>query len=217
MLPETVVWDASLQPLRLADLLSPETRVVVVIMFGGASKRPQPTEPYRGGLWCPDSYQDLRLQKELIRSFRDRPVQFLAVAVPPVFGSASHGYRDGVFLEASLSSLYHEEAVAFVRATRHALHTGVLPFSKIFFDPRFELGKKPDLPASAERSSAAWRGKLKWHLDDRKYGLPTLWLLDPAGQILREPFYGNDYTETPPKLEYDFDQIKAAIESYLDP
>ncbi len=216
LLPETLVWDSSLHPLRLTDLLSPEARVVVVIIFGGAAKRLDPTEPYRGGLWCQDSYQDLRLQKALIRSFRDRPVQFLAIAVPPVFGSATHGYRDGGFLSDSESSDYLAEANAFIRATRQALRRGVLPFAKLYFDPRFELGRKPHLTSTASHPVATWKGKLKWHLDGRKYGLPTLWLLNSAGQILREPFYGNDYGETPPKLEYDFDQIKASVEAYLD-
>ena len=164
LLPETVVRDSSLHPLKLLELLSWEARVVVVVLFGGGAKRLDPTKSPRGGLWCPDSYRELRLHQELLRTFRNRPVQFIAIAVPPVFGSATFGYQDGIFLRTSSSLDYLVEARSFIRATRKASERGALPFPNIYFDPRFELGRTSPATSGVGHPEAAWRGKLKWHL-----------------------------------------------------
>ena len=62
----------------------------LIFIFGGGGlghKRTMDT----GGIWCPDSYEDLHILRTLHDNFKDE-VAFLPVACPPVFHSKMLGF-----------------------------------------------------------------------------------------------------------------------------
>jgi hypothetical protein len=158
------------------------------------------------------------VQRALVSHFRGQPVQFIAVAVPPVFNSSPYGFPAGVFLQKSEEDPeFVSNAKEFIATTEQQRTNGLLPFSSVFYDPKFRLGiKAASTNVTSAYGPAPWQGKLKWHLDLRSYGLPALWLLGPGGTVLREPFFANDYDSDPPQLLYEFKDLKAAVEELLD-
>lgn len=212
------VLDKQMQKRPLLSLFDKQAKVVVLSLLGGASKTTSFEKPHRGPLWCEDSFDDLSVQRALVSYFRGQPVQFIAVAVPPVFNSAAFGYPDGVFLRKGEDDPeFVANAQQLIAATEKEKATGLLPFSEVFYDPKFRLGIKADSADVTAGYGPAfdWQGKLKWHLDLRKYGLPSIWILRPGGEILREPFFANDYDSDPPQLPYGFKDLKDAIEELI--
>ncbi len=216
--PETWVLDAELRKVRLLDQVKPETRVVVLVLFGGGF-RTRPEEPFRGPLWCEDSFDDLSVQRALVAEFAELPVEFLAVAAPPVFAAEKYGFQEDVFLAQGAETSEFAEAVrGFVKATEKEIETSLLPFDTVYYDPKARLTQNRD---SADLGSEygeiyPWQGKLKWHLDPRKYGAPTIWLLSATGEVLREPFWGNDYDSDPPEINYGFPELREAVSAELE-
>jgi hypothetical protein len=215
---ETTVLDKEMKPVGLVSLIRPETKLVVLAIIGGAVREVPTQRPLRGTLWCEDSFDDLAVQRALVHAFAKEPVQFIAVALPPVFSPARYGYTEGIFLgHPDDSPAFLENTKAFIAATEKEIKTGLLPFSSVYYDPRLRLLLNPksgDAPA-ASAPVPEWQGKFKWHLDPRRYGVPTLWLLDSKGQVLQEPFVGNDYDSDPPQINYSYADVKAAIENQL--
>ena len=214
----TVLLDRQLRTVRLADLIDAETRVAVLVIFGGGARKPPGDEPLRGGLWCEDSYDDLSIQRALLHHFKDRPVQFIPVAVPPVYHH-QFGYSEGVFLEhPDDHPAYRKAAQSFVEATEELRRADLIPYPTIYYDPKFRLAQnRKEWVLDADFGEIfSWQGKLKWHLDPRKYGTPTIWLLDGQGRVLSDPFFGNDYDGDPPQINYGFHTIRERIEQYLE-
>ena len=210
--PQTFVIDHDMQVIRLIDLIRPSTALVVLIVFGGAVKQ-VPRGTFRGNLWCLDSFDDLGVQRALVSFFQDKAVQFIPVAVPPVYDPASYGYAENVFLgRAENSRPFRDETRSFIDATQKEAKAGMLPFAQVYYDPKFYLGHWPEHGQEADRP---WRGRLRWPLDRRQYGTPILWLLGPQGKILQEPFFGNDYDSNPPRISYGYHEVKEAIEKQL--
>jgi hypothetical protein len=217
--PESFVLDRSMEPVRLLDLLNPETRVAVLILFGGAAAAVPQDIPFRGPLWCQDSLDDLGVQRALVRQFAGRPVEFIAVAVPPVYGADRYGFDDDIFLtEPPSSDAYLRNVRVFIEETEKYREGGLLPFEAVYYDPKFRLAQN-----KAERELDAgygpvypWQGLLKWRGDPRRYGTPTIWLIGPQGEILAPPFFGNDYDATPPQVLYGFSELRYAVERLLD-
>jgi hypothetical protein len=202
------VVDANLQPHSLVGLIKPETKVLVLVGFGGFAAK-VPEGRFRGPLWCQDSFDDLALQRALVAAFRHEPVQFIGVAVPPVYKPAAFGYPEKAFLEpADDSPELIANAKRFIEGTQEQVARGLIPFAQVYYDPKYRLAEKGESPT--------WQGKLRWHLDPRKYGLPIIWLIGPKGEILQEPFFSNDYDSDPPQIMYQFQDVKAAIEKYLN-
>lgn len=215
---ETFVLDRERQPRRILDLVRPGTRVLVLVLFGGAHRTPPAGEPFRGPLWCEDSFDDLGVQRALVRHFQDRPVQFLPVAVPPVYNPTRYGYPDDVFLGKPEDSRAYRSAVkTFIARTEEQRRSGLLPFGEIFYDPKFRLAQnRRERTLGPEYGTVyPWQGKLRWQQDPRKYGTPILWILSPDGTVLQEPFFANDYDSSPPQISYGFLEVKAAIEKWL--
>ncbi len=214
----TVLLDREMQTVRLADLLDSRTQVAVLVIFGGGASRPAGAEPLRGGIWCEDSYDDLSIQRALVHQFTDRPVQFIPVAVPPVYHH-QFGYPKGVFLEHSDNHpAYLKAARSFIEATEELRRADMIPYQTIYYDPKFRLAqnrKERDLGPEFGQIFD-WQGKLKWQLDPRKYGTPTIWLLDGQGRILSEPFFGNEYDGDPPQINYGFHDLRKRIEQFLE-
>src|SRR5690606_9415278 len=137
--PNTTVLERDRSTVRLVDLIRDDTQVAVLIIFGGALLQ-KPPEPFRGELWCRDSFDDLGIQRALVHYFKNQPVQFIAVAVPPVYGPDRYGYPDHVFLrEPDTSSLYQQALSGFIDATESLRENSLLPFESIYYDPRFHL------------------------------------------------------------------------------
>jgi hypothetical protein len=63
---------------------------------------------------------------------------------------------------------------------------------------------------------AEWQGMFKWHQDPRRYGAPTIWIMDGKGVVLTEPFWGNDYGSSPPHIYYGFAELKETIQRLMD-
>lgn len=204
------VFDNNLQPHSLVSLIKPGTKLVVLVGFGGfAAQTPQ--KRFRGPLWCEDSFDDLAVQRALVSAFRRSPVQFIGIAVPPVYNPVRYGYPENVFLGIPEDSAeFIASAKRFIEGTQEHINSGLIPLDQVYYDPRYRLAEKPT------PGGPTWQGKLRWHLDPRKYGLPIIWLIGPKGEILQEPFFSNEYASDPPHIMYQFQDVKAAIEKYLE-
>lgn len=218
--PEMFVLDSKLKPVPLLELIPPGTRVAAVIVFGGAAQRVPSGEPFRGPLWCLDSFDDLPVQRALVKYFHGKPVEFIPVAVPPVYNPTRYGFGENVFLGFPERAKEYERAVRqFVAQTEKARTEGLLPFNKIYYDPKFRLPQNKgarDLGPEFGKIFE-WQGKLRWSEDPRTYGTPIIWLVGPEGKILRVPFFGNDYDSAPPEINYDYHTVKEAVERWLEP
>lgn len=215
--PDTWVLDSEMKKVRLLGQVGPETRLVVLALFGGGFKT-RPEAPFRGTLWCQDSFDDLSVQRALAAQFAELPVKFLGVAVPPVFSAEKYGFHDEVFLNQGVeTSEFVEAARAFINATEKELESSLLPYDVVYYDLKARLTHNRESgdfgPGYGE--VFPWQGKLKWHLDPRQYGAPTIWLLTPSGEILREPFWGNDYDTEPPEVNYGFQELRDAVAAQL--
>lgn len=217
--PDVYVVDKDLQKRPLLSLFNKQAKAVVLILLGGSAKTTPSERPHRGPLWCEDSFDDLSVQRALVSHFRGQPVQFVAIAVPPVFNSAPYGFPRGVFLrKGEEDPEFVSNAKEFIAATEKQKAAGLLPFPDLFYDPKFRLGIKADSDNITGDYGPAfpWQGKLKWHLDLRLYGLPAIWVVGPQGSLLREPFFANDYDSDPPQLLYEFKDLKEAIDELLE-
>jgi hypothetical protein len=209
------VLDREMNRVRLRELIDPRSKVVVLVFLGGAFQELRNRDQaFRGPLWCVDSFDDLSIQRALVRAFPRQPVQIIAVASPPVYNPEPYGYAD-VFLAASeRSPEYISNTRLFIDRTEEQRRGGLLPFERIYYDPKLRLLRRPS--DSGGEDEFDWEGRFKWHRDLRTYGLPTLWLLDGNGVVLREPFFGNDYDSAPPAVNYGFRELMEAVREFLD-
>jgi hypothetical protein len=218
--PELFVLDKHLTPHTLLSLIKPETRIVILVGIGGAASRVPEGKPFRGPLWCEDSFDDLSLQRALVAQYRHGPVQFIGVAVPPVYNPLLYGYAENVFLGKSDDSPeFLENTRLFIEKTERQIRSRLIPTQDVYYDPKYRLAGKLKSGEGGEFQGERypWEGKLRWHRDPRNYGLPIVWLLGPQGEILQEPFFSNDYDSDPPQVRYEFRDVKAAIDSHLEP
>lgn len=213
----TLLLDNEMRPRQLKDLIEPETKVVVLIIFGAGFATP-PEGAHRGPFWCEDSFDDLSVQRALYSALKNEPVQFIPVATPPVYNPAPFGWEDNVFLDQPDESEAYKEAVrSFIAATERQVESGLIPFPKVYYDPKFRLAqnKKQRELGPGFGKIYDWQGKLKWSLDSRRYGTPTLWILDGDRTVLTEPLFGNDYDSDPPEINYEFRDTRELIEKWL--
>jgi hypothetical protein len=212
--PETFVLDADGTRVRVADRAEPTTRLLYLLIVGGANGPGNDRGPR---VWCPDSAREVELHATLIERYRERGLTPLVVAVPPVYSGARRtGYPAGVFLDLADTAPEHREAVAaFVERSEALRRAGALPFAALFYDPRFRLLDDPDKGphAPAYGPVPAWQGRLRPRDETQTYGTPVVWLLDRELRVLHEPFHGNVY-ERPP-LRYTEADLRAAIEALL--
>ena len=210
---DVFVFDRAMERTRLLDLVEADTRVLVVALIGGGLLT-APDEEFRGPLWCRDSFDDLAVQRALVRQFDGDPsVRFIAVAVPPAFSSDRDGYEPDVFLTSPESHEPAGDAVSsFIEATERA--RALIPFDAVYFDPWMFLLGDPGTFTAEDRP--LWQGRFKWHRDPRRYGVPTIWILGADGEVLREPFWGNEYDAAPPRIHYGFAELRDALEAVLE-
>lgn len=216
--PATFVLDVNLEPVKVLDLIGPDTKVVVLVFFGGAALS-IPDEPFRGPLWCEDSFDDLAVQRALVSHFKGAPVQFIPIVIPPVYSNNRYGYEQDVFLaNPDESPAFQAASRAFIENTEKIRATTLIPFDRLYFDPKNRLCQNRAAAELGENFGEifAWQGKLRWHRDPRKYGVPTMWILDSQGKVLTNPFWGNDYDSDPPSVHYGFAELKDALTELLE-
>lgn len=214
--PETFVYNRIGEKKRLLELARPETKVIYLLLFGGASA--SPVETY-GGIWCSDSFNDMPISNYLNLKYRERGVTFIAVACPPVYSEQDYGFPGDTFLALSETSEdWRQTFESFVQATYDLQNTHVIPFDKIYFDPKFRLmfnhNKRANGIAFSD-SILTWMGKLKPCSDKQSHSLPTIWLLSPNGKVLHEPFAGNRYGTSTQRINFTVREVEAALESIL--
>lgn len=213
---ETFVYNRIGEKKRLLELVRPETKVIYLLLFGGASA--SPVETY-GGIWCGDSFNDMPISNYLNLKYRERGVTFIAVACPPVYSEQDYGFPGNTFLALPETSEDWQQAFeSFVQATYDLQNTHVIPFDKIYFDPKFRLmfnHKKLANGVAFFDSVFAWMGKLKPCSDKQSHSLPTIWLLSPDGKVLHEPFVGNRYGTSTQRINFTVREVEAALESIL--
>lgn len=208
---DTVVWDSTLSPLRLEDVLRSGPSVTVVVLFGGAALE-KPPGTFRGPLWCQDSFDDLAIQRALVNSFPPERVRFLGIAAPPVFTPTRYGFPQGLLNgDSSAPGPVRDALQAFVAATEELRITGLLPFHELYYDPQLSLLYRPP----EDLGAAQWWGRWKCKEDDRRYGLPTMWVVDSQGLILTPPLWGNDYGSRPPHVRYGYNEALTVVREAL--
>jgi hypothetical protein len=213
--PGTTVLDAQLKPHPLLELISPEAKVVILVLFGGGAVDPDPD----GELWCHDSQSELSGMRDLVAKFAGQPVQFLGIAFPAVYSSDKHGYTQDVFIGLPESDPASQAASRrLVGATEALREAGKLPYGLIYYDPRFLLLSNPEYETTGRRAGELpeWAGQFKADQDRQKYGLPTIWLLDSSGVVLADAFSGNIYEDNPPQIRYTMVDLERAIRRQLE-
>lgn len=212
--PETFFLDAAQNRVKLSEAIKPGQKVIALVIFGGAYLS---TTDKHGGIWCEDSLDEFANLKAASNASKEKGVQFIAVACPPVY-SDKYGFERNVFLDQPDDSPKYKNAVQdFIERTEALRKDRTIPFEVVYYDPRFRLlwNSKEHLAKEAYGPVYPWQGKLKWQRDDQRYGTPCLWFLDPKGKVLREPLYGNNYSAVPPKILFTYWELQSAIAESL--
>jgi hypothetical protein len=202
--------DTQMKPVRLLDALKPGAKVTVLTIIGGAYLT---TTDKHGGIWCEDTLDEFGSIKAAVNAFKDKGVQFLGVACPPVY-SDRYGWEKGVFLDLpETSAEFNQAARQFIGKTEALRKDRTIPLETLFYDLRYRLlwNKKEYSAREGYGAVYPWQGKFKWHKDEQRYGTPCLWFLDPKGRILREPLYGNNYSSVPPKILFTYWELEGAL------
>jgi hypothetical protein len=214
---EIFVSDKSQNRHHLLSILesnSPNKVNVLFIFGGGAMGHNSP-----GGIWCPDSFEDLHILRTLKDEYQDTEVGFVFVACAPVFHSKFLGFSDRLFLDQPDDSEEYKNAVRlFIETTQLALEKGIIP-QQPYYDFRLRLmmdrtpGRSPTTDTIHD-----WQGKFRDSDETQKYGVPNIWLLDNNGTILTPPFRGNMYHPVPGdnfQISYTVSDVDNAIRQQL--
>lgn len=215
--PETFVYNRIGEKKRLLELARPEVKVIYLLLFGGASA--SPVETY-GGIWCNDSFNDMPISNYMYLKYRERGVAFIAVACPPVYSEQEYGFPGETFLaQPETSDAWRQAFENFVQTTYDLQNNRVIPFDKIYFDPKFRLMFNHHKQANGvafSDSVLTWMGKLKPCSDKQSHSLPAIWLLSPNGKVLHEPFVGNRYGASTQRIVFTVREVEAAVENILN-
>ena len=214
--PETFVLDSQLIQHSILELCSrSKAKVVVLNFFGGGAMG---HEKRVGGLWCPDSFEDMHIFRYLDFKYSKGDVSILPVACAPVYSSHLYGQEKGVYMNESDNSSKYKEAVdAFVESTEAAVANKYLPV-RTYYDIRLRnlFNRRDDLqPGKGYGPVADWQGRFRASADSQKYGTPTIWLLDENGTVLADPFFGNLYHEQPFEIKYTVIDVDRVIQELL--
>ncbi len=213
--PSVTVQDASGEPHSLHDLVSPGDQAVVLIVMAGAEGG---DTRQRGGLWCEDSFNELPVLRHLVLDYKPRGVRFVPVLCPPVYHEEEFAYESGSFLNDSEDSArYTRNRNQFVTRSLALVDRDALPFSRLYFDPRFRLLANPHRGLPSEHLGAApdWQGRFKWYEDTQTYGTPTIWTLDSNLRVVGNPFCMNVYESEGRKLRFTVRDIRSRLDRIL--
>ncbi len=214
--PSVFFLDPKGRLVTLGDQVDESTKVLYLLIFGGAYAKKKPDE--RGRLWCGDSSDDMAVHRTVYFNYAGEGVTFVPVAAPPVY-STGYGFKEDVFLtEPESSAAYQNSLAEFIEKTEVLKKDGTLPFDSIFYDPRFRLldnsNEHEHVPAYG--SIYPWQGRFKWSEDEQRYGTPTIWLLDGRLRVIRTPFWGNVYEGVPVQINYTVRDVIRALDEALE-
>jgi hypothetical protein len=214
---EAFVLDKNLQPKTVRDLCSrePKAKVTVLYIYGG---RVPKADDRLGGIWCPDSFEDLHILRYLQLKYQPEDLRIVPVACPPIYSGHNYGFENRVFLDQADDSTKFKEAVkTFIDQTEKLFVESILPMPS-YYDIRHRLlfNRRGDLkPGAGYGVVHEWQGAFRSHGDTQRYGTPTIWLLDANGKVLAEPFWGNYYHSEPFQIRYTIVDLDNAIKQYL--
>ncbi|HEX9655018.1 MAG TPA: hypothetical protein VGA99_15020 [bacterium] len=214
---EAFVLDKSLQPHSVIELcaLEPKAKVILLCIYGG---RVPKQDDRLGGIWCPDSFEDLHIVRYLHLKYQPEQIRIAPIACPPVYSSHYYGFEQRVFLdEPDDSKKFQDSVAAFMDNTEKLFVDGYLPVPS-YYDVRHRLlfNRREDLqPGAGYGVIHAWQGRFRGNGDTQRYGTPTIWLLDATGRVLNEPFWGNFYHSDPFQVRYTISDVDRAIEQNL--
>lgn len=214
---EAFVHDRDLKKHHLVDLCSqiPRVKVNFLYIYGGGANRHRDR---LGGLWCPDSFEDLHTLRFIDQKYDDSQVRILPVACAPVYSSQYYSFERRVFLdEPDKSDKFRESARVFVESTEEVIDNDFIPVPTYYdFRHRLLFNRREDLqPGDGYGKVFEWQGKFRGRGDTQKYGTPTVWLLDSNGKVLEEPFWGNYYHSEPFQIGYTIVDLDQAIQRHL--
>lgn len=190
---QVLVEDKDRNSRALRELITEQGKKLnIVMIFGGGGMGYEKTDKI-GGLWCPDSFEDMHILRSLVARYKDQ-IGFFPIAVPPVFHSRRMGFAENVFLQADTQSNAYQEAVAaFIDSTEDAFKAGTIPLQP-WYDTDFNLLVSRDLVQQRpESKQQIWHGAFRSATETQHYGVPNMWLLDAEGRVVAEPFRGNVY------------------------
>lgn len=188
---DVVIANEAKQKISLREILesSPHQLNVLYLFGGGAMGLEDAADT--GGIWCPDSYADMRIFSELVEKHGDN-IGFLAIAIPPAFHTQYAGFPERVFFESDSSKPRLEAEKAFIDSSLSAVDNGTIPI-KPYFDLGFNL-----LISDAEKQRRRdmhpiqdWHGAFRAKNESQHYGVPSFWIVDKNGNVVTEPFRGN--------------------------
>ncbi len=216
--PEVFVSDKNQARHSLLSILknnSPNTVNVLFIFGGGAMGHDSP-----GGIWCPDSFEDLNIIRTLKDAYRNTRVGFVFVACAPVFHSKYLGFSDLLFLDLPDDSVEFKNAVKlFIDSTQAAVENGIIPQQPYYdFRLRLMMDRSPGNSPTAG-TIYDWQGRFRDPNEKQKYGTPNIWLLDKMGKILTPPFRDNMYHPKPGdsfQISYTVSDVDHAIRQQLE-
>lgn len=215
--PEVFVSDKTRTRHSLLSILennSPNAVNVLFIFGGGAMGHNSP-----GGIWCPDSFEDLHIMRTLKDAYQNTQVGFVFVACAPVFHSKYLGFSDRLFLDLPDDSVEFKNAVKlFIDSTQVAVENGLIP-QQPYYDFRLRL-MMDKFPGNSPTAGTIydWQGKFRDPNEKQKYGTPNIWLLDKEGTILTPPFRDNMYHPKPgdsSQISYTYSDVDHAIKQQL--
>lgn len=212
---DVAVLNADRTRVKLLELCDDGTKLLVLLFIGSAF--PGDTAR-RLGIWCEDSADDMALQRALFLTYGAAGVRFVPIVCPPVYSEKNYGFPEGVFLGRPDDDPQFQQAVSqVISKTEELRDKNFLPFSELYYDPRFVLLRNAsvELPYAALPMKEAWLGKFKWKADTRKYGTPTIWVLDRSGTVLSEPFWGNEYDTAPAVIRYTYRDVASELDTLL--
>jgi len=211
---DVFLYDAAGERKPLLDLAGSESKVIYLLLFGGPTLNA--SESY-GGLWCVDSFNDMPVSNYLYLKYRNRGVAFVAVACPPIYGEEEYGFAPEVFLpQPDTSAIWRGEFQNFVQACYELQSNHVIPFERLYFDPKFRLMYNHKKQVAFSDPILSWMGRFKPCSDAQSYSLPAIWIFSTSGRVLHEPFAGNRYSNSTQRLQYTAREVESALLQALE-
>ena len=189
-------------------------RLNVVFIFGGGGMGHAKTAE-SGGLWCPDSFADSQIFRDLVKQYAGE-LGFYAVAIPPVYHTQKLGFAERVFLDLRDDDAnYRAARSAFVDSTEKAFASELIPVAPFYdMDFNFLISDEQIELRQSIYPAQPWHGSFRAKNETQHYGVPNLWLVDDAGKVMVEPFRGNVYgdDESDSSISYTLQDVVTAIE-----
>lgn len=209
--------DVDGQSVGLLDLLTQGGKDInVVYIFGGGAMG---SEKSAGGIWCPDSFEDLHILRSLVSSYSEQ-VNFIPIGVPAVYHTKPFGFAERALLDYSIDSVTYQDALsAYIDSTQMAFKNGIIPIQP-YFDPRFRLLMSTHTQKSLLDSYGAipaWQGAFRAEGETQRYGVPHFWIMDASGKVLTKPFRGNVYHPhgTAVNINYTLEDMVTVLDELL--